>query len=105
MVTRIRLRTVLVTLGLYAAAALLIAYFGVHAYGGAYGLNAKHDLMQRTTELRRELAEIKTQRALWEHRVSLLRASGLDPDLLDERARAKLDYLHPRDLTLFVGTR
>lgn len=80
---------------------MLIAYFGVHAYGGAHGLKAKQDLAQQLTELRRELSELREERQRWEHRVSLLSADSLDPDLLDERARAKLDYLHPRDLTWF----
>ena len=40
------------------------------------------------------------ERKVWEHRVSLLHADRLDPDLLDERARAMLNYAHPRDLVL-----
>lgn len=102
MVTRIRLRAVLTTLGLYAVAALLIGYFGVHAYSGAYGLRAKQRLDQQMGELSRELADLKSERARWAHRVSLLQANGLDPDMLDERARARLNYLHPRDVTLLT---
>jgi hypothetical protein len=34
--------------------------------------------------------------------VSLLSADKLDPDLLDERARAMLNYAHPRDLVLIT---
>jgi hypothetical protein len=34
--------------------------------------------------------------------VSLLRSGSLDPDILDERARALLDYTDPRDLTLLL---
>jgi hypothetical protein len=32
--------------------------------------------------------------------VVLLRSESVDPDMLDERARAMLDYVHPRDLVL-----
>jgi cell division protein FtsB len=32
--------------------------------------------------------------------VSLLRADAIDPDMLDERARAMLDYVDPHDLIL-----
>jgi hypothetical protein len=32
----------------------------------------------------------------------LLKPRGLDPDMLDERARALLDYAHPNDLTLML---
>jgi cell division protein FtsB len=100
MVTRRRLRTALTAIGLYIGAALLIGYFGVNAYTGAHGLKAKQDLAQQMDELSRELARLKLERASWEHRVSLLRADRLDPDLLDERARAMLDYAHANDLVL-----
>jgi len=100
MVTRRRLRSALTAIGLYIGAALLIGYFGVNAYTGAHGLKAKQDLAQQIDELSRELARLKVERATWEHRVSLLRADRLDPDLLDERTRAMLDYAHPNDLVL-----
>ena len=38
-----------------------------------------------------ELAELKAERAEWERRVSLLRSDRIDPDMLDERARALLE--------------
>ena len=100
MVTRKRLRTALTAIGIYIGAALLIGYFGVNAYTGAHGLKAKQDLSQQMDELSKELARLKLERAGWEHRVSLLRADRLDPDLLDERARAMLDYAHANDLVL-----
>jgi cell division protein FtsB len=34
--------------------------------------------------------------------VSLLKSDSLDPDMLDERARALLNYVDPRDLTLQI---
>jgi cell division protein FtsB len=105
MVTRKRLRAAFTAVGLYIAAALLIGYFGVHAYTGAHGLKAKQDLSQQMDELSRELARLKRERASWEHRVSLLRADRLDPDMLDERARAMLDYAHPNDLVLMLRPR
>jgi cell division protein FtsB len=100
MVTRNRLRAALTAIGLYIGAALLIGYFGVNAYTGAHGLKAKQDLSQQMDELSKELARLKLERASWEHRVSLLRADRLDPDMLDERARAMLDYVHANDLVL-----
>ena len=100
MVTRRRLRTALTAIGLYIGAALLIGYFGINAYTGAHGLKAKQDLSQQMDELSKELARLKLERASWEHRVSLLRADRLDPDMLDERARAMLDYVHANDLVL-----
>ena len=100
MVVRKRLRSILAALGLYAGAALLIGYFGVNAYTGARGLRAHQDLAQQISALTAELAGLKLERQRWEHRVSLLRSDAIDPDLLDERARAVLDYVDPHDLIL-----
>ena len=98
MVTRTRLRAVLTALGLYTVAALIVGYFGLSAYTGAHGLKAKQDLAQQQTSLTREIERTRAERLALEHKVSLLRADNLDPDMLDERARAMLNYLHPRDL-------
>jgi cell division protein FtsB len=100
MVSRTRLRTILQTLGLYIGAALLIGYFWMHAHSGQHGLQAQQGLLQQEADLSAEFAKVKAERAAWEHRVSLLRGYSIDPDLLDERARAQLDFVHPRDLVL-----
>lgn len=100
MIVRKRLRSILAALGLYAGAALLIGYFGVNAYTGARGLRANQGLAQQMSTLNAELAALKVERQRWEHRVSLMRSDAIDPDLLDERARAILDYVDPHDLVL-----
>ena len=100
MVTRRRLRSVLTALGLYLAAALLIGYFWVNAFTGDHGLNARQNIDQQIAKLSGELAAVKAERAVWERRVALLKSESLDPDLLDERARALLDYVDVNDLTL-----
>jgi cell division protein FtsB len=105
MVTRKRLRSIFTVLGLYAAAALFIGYFGVNAFSGNHGLRAKQELDQQIAELTEELGRQKAERALWERRVSLLRSDGLDPDMLNERARAELDYVDPHDVTLLLKPR
>jgi len=102
MVTRRRLRSFLSALALYTIAALLIGYFGVNAYTGEHGLIAKRDLDQDIAQLTRDLEAAKTERAVWQRRVSLLKSDNVDPDLLDERARALLDDADPRDLTLML---
>jgi len=102
MVTRTGFRTVLTAVGLYLGAALLIGYFGVNAYTGAHGLKAKQDLVLQIGELGAELERLKLERADWQHRVALLRAGSVDPDMLDERARIMLDYMHPRELTMML---
>jgi cell division protein FtsB len=98
MVSRSRLKSVLTGLALYTMAAALIGYFGVNAYTGKYGLNARQELDQEIVALTSELARLKRERTQGEQRVSLLRSDRVDPDLLDERARYQLDYVSPHDL-------
>src|SRR5271170_8153152 len=92
MVTRRRLRTILNTLTLYALAALLIGYFGVNAYNGNRGLKAKEDIDRQMAALTADLQRLKREHAQWQRRIALLKSDDLDPDMLDERARALLDY-------------
>jgi cell division protein FtsB len=100
MVIRRRLRAFLNALALYTIAALLIGYFGVNSYTGNHGLRAKQDLDQQIADLSKELASLRSERADWERRVSLLQPEGIDQDVLDERARALLNYADPRELIL-----
>jgi cell division protein FtsB len=98
MVSRSRLKSLLTGLALYTMAAAMVGYFGVNAYTGKYGLNARGELDQEIVALTSELARLKRERTEGEQRVSLLRSDRVDPDLLDERARYQLDYANPRDL-------
>jgi cell division protein FtsB len=102
MVSRTRLKAALTGLALYALAAAMIGYFGVNAYTGKYGLNARQDLDQEIIALTSELLRLKKERAEGERRVSQLRSDQVDPDMLDERVRYQLDYAHPRDLVRMI---
>jgi len=102
MVTRKRLRSILTALGLYVMAALLIGYFGVNAFSGNRGLKAKQDIDQQMAALTTELGRLKLERAQWQRRVALLKGDNLDADMLDERARALLDYTDPHELILML---
>ena len=105
MVTHRRRRIFLTVLGLYTFAALFIGYFAANAFTGNHGLRAQQDLEQQLTAMRSDLMQLKAERALWERRVSLLRADRIDPDMLDERARALIGYTDKRDLTLLLNPR
>ena|SRR5947209_14359891 len=98
MVSRARLKSLLTGLALYSIAAAMVGYFGVNAYTGKYGLNARQELDQEIVTLTSELARLKQERAESEQRVSLLRSDRVDPDMLDERVRYQLEYVHPNDL-------
>jgi cell division protein FtsB len=102
MVSRTRLKAVLTGLALYALAAAMIGYFGVNAYTGKYGLNARQDLDQEIIALTSELQRLKQERTEGERRVSQLRSDQVDPDMLDERVRYQLDYAHPRELVRMI---
>jgi cell division protein FtsB len=95
MVTRKWLRAGLFALVLYIVAGAVIGYFGLNAYSGNRGLRAKLDLDEQIAQLNDELAGLKAERARWERRVLLLRSGSIDPDMLDERARALLNYADP----------
>ena len=105
MVTHRRRRTFLTVFGLYAFAALFIGYFAANAFTGNHGLRAQQDLEQQLTAMKGDLMQLKAERAVWERRVSLLRADRIDPDMLDERARALIGYVDPRDVTLLLNPR
>ena len=105
MVTHRRRRTILTVLGLYSCAALFVGYFGVNAFTGAHGLRAQADLDKQMATMQAQLTGLKAERAMWEKRVSLLRSNRIDPDMLDERARALLGYVDPRDITLLLSAR
>ena len=105
MVTHRRRRAILTALGLYAFAALFIGYFGVNAFTGAHGLRAQADLDHALAHMQAELTGLKAQRKAWERRVSLLRSDRIDPDMLDERARALLGFADARDVVLLLHPR
>src|SRR5215472_15576706 len=105
MVIRPRIRAFLTALGLYLVAALFVGYFGVNAYTGKNGINARQGLDQQIADLARAVERVKAERVRWEQRVALLKADRIDPDMLDERARQLLNYVDPRDVNIMVKRR
>ena len=105
MVSHRRRRLILTALGLYAFAALFIGYFGINAFTGAHGRRAQADIDKQLATMETELAQLKAERAVWERRISLLHSDKIDPDMLDERARALLGLVDVRDITLLLQPR
>ena len=105
MVTHRRRPTILTALALYTLAALFIGYFAVNAFTGNRGLRAAQDLEQQKAEMKSELTHLKAEHRRWEHRVSLLRSDRIDPDMLDERVRAMLDYVDPKEIVMLTPRR
>ena len=100
MVARTRLGRILQSLVLQLGAAVIIGYFAFQAYHGNYGLLAQRGYEQEIANLTLERDALKLERAELEHRVGLLRADRLDPDLLEELARRELGFAHPNDLVM-----
>ncbi len=92
----LRLRPYLST----AALALLIFYFGYHAFTGAGGLLQSDTRDATMIAKTRELAQLNAQRQDLEVRARLLRDSSLSADLLEERARSLLGFADPRDYVI-----
>ena len=92
----LRLRDALVPL----VAAIAVAYFAYHAMHGRYGFINWLTLQDRVATLQEELKEVRGERDRLDRRVALLRPESLDPDLLDERARAALGYVDPNEIVI-----
>ena len=75
-------------------------YFAYHLQTGDHGLEARGVLEKRKAVLAGELAGLKEVRKRLDRDVALLRPESLDPDMLDERARAILNLAHPDDLVM-----
>lgn len=85
----------------FAVCAGLITYFAYHAVHGAHGLETRASLEKRIKALETELAGLRAERKLFERDVSLISdRAPREPDLLDEQARALLNFAKPTDIIL-----
>ncbi len=83
------------------APAVFLALTGYFCWNAAQGERGLRAAVQQRETLRDALAEqvrADSDLAQWERRVASLRTSRLDPDALDERARAMLNLSEPSDL-------
>ena len=102
MVVKTRVRAILFPVVLYVLSGGMSAYFIQTAVNGARGLKTKDEYKQQIYALRQQLDVLKSDRAHWLHRVTLMRSDALDRDLAEEQARTKLDYVDSRDLVIFT---
>ncbi|HEX6959473.1 MAG TPA: septum formation initiator family protein [Ferrovibrio sp.] len=77
-----------------------IAYFCYHAVEGEHGINAYTRLTMQIQETKAALAEVTAERKILERRVELLRADGLDADMLEEQSRRVLGMVKDGDLVI-----
>lgn len=79
----------------------VMAYFSYHAVHGQHGLYAFWSIKERTAALEKERDRLVGVRKDLEHKVALMRPESLDPDMLGEQARVRLNMAHPNDITMF----
>ncbi len=82
--------------------AATLGYFGYHVIQGERGVVAWLQLEKDLRLARANAAVLSQEKAQLEHRVSLLRPNSLDPDLLEERARAVLNYARDGEMLVLL---
>lgn len=80
---------------------LLATYFGWQSTRGAFSHEAREILGDERINRETELASLVAEREHLEARVKRLRTDALDADLLDERARAKLNLAFENEVVIF----
>ena len=78
----------------------LVFYFAYHLIVGDRGLLAWMELTQQLRDAKATLAALDVERTTLERRVGLLQPEHLDPDMLDERARATLNLVGPNEIVI-----
>lgn len=82
-----------------------VVYFAYHTVVGDRGVLAWLRLQGEIADAEMQLAKVATERQSLEHRVLLLRPDHLDPDMLEERARAMLNMGYDGEVVVFEGGR
>jgi cell division protein FtsB len=78
----------------------LLAYFGWHAIHGQRGFRTMQLREAQIEAAAAELAAMQARRAAAERRVEALRGARLDPDTIDERARAMLNLVGREEIVI-----
>ncbi len=81
---------------------LAVAYFAYHLVNGERSLLAWRHMDVEITEAETRLAALQGERTALERRASLLRPDHLDPDMLEERARAVLNFARPDEVVVLA---
>lgn len=84
---------------------ILVVYFSYHMVQGDHGLIAYMSLQAKVAQAESRYAQVHAERADLERSVALMRPDNLDPDMLEERARTVLDFVHPDDVVILLPQR
>lgn len=80
---------------------LCVTYFIYHSIQGERGILSMFRLKQKLEIAKAELNLLTSQREALERRVYLLRPDSLDLDLLEERARAVLNFARSDEVIIY----
>nr|WP_321444496.1 septum formation initiator family protein [uncultured Cohaesibacter sp.] len=103
MATRQRRNSVGRQLVLPVSFLLLIGYFVFHALHGGYGVYSLTAMKARADGLEADLHALRLVRESREHRIALFRRETLDPDMMEERARATMNVAHPDEIVILTN--
>lgn len=79
-----------------------MAYLGVHAIQGKYGLAAFQAVRAEEARLAAEADRLAKQRAALEADIELMQPDRLDPDWLALAARQQLGYVHEDEVLVLT---
>lgn len=94
----IRLRASQIWLTVFGA--LVLAYFSYHMIQGNHGVIALLELQSKVAMAEVIRSETNAEHQRLVRQVALLRPDNLDPDMLEERARVMLNYVHPDEIVI-----
>ncbi len=83
-----------------AVCAAVTAYFGYYAIWGERGVLALESVQADLGVHREQLAQVHAERLRLEHRIALMKPGQVDPDLVEELARAKLMDGQPGEVAI-----
>ncbi|GHA11709.1 hypothetical protein GCM10007989_02530 [Devosia pacifica] len=89
-------------LALTAGMIAFLGYLGYSAVNGQFGTDSREDMVIDMATLEARSAALQAEIDSYRHRATLFDANRLDPDILDEGARAQLSMAHPDDLLVMV---
>ena len=86
------------------ALCVFYVYLAFHALSGNQGLVSWVEYENNIIRYKAQIEAAQEQRAALEARTDALRASHLDLDVLDMKAREKAFLSHPQEMTIWLNT-
>lgn len=81
---------------------LTCLYFTYHLFRGDRGIIAWRHMQHKICEKRLTLVNLNDTQNQLSQKVALLRPSGLDTDMLEDRAHKSSNLAHPEDYVIYL---